>query len=457
MLVRFWISVLAAMLLVSGAWSEPRYALVIGNAKYQSTGWSLDNPENDARLVAAALAVQDFDVEIVVNASQKEMGQAFARLSKKLKAGGPDSTGFFYFAGHGIQSQGLNYLIPTDMEARDESDVWRQAPNLGLLLRDLEAAGNATNFIVLDACRNNPLPSATRSVSGGLAPAGKVRGTLIAYATSPGSTAEDGAGANSPFALALSEYLPQPGLSAEGLFRRVATRVEAMTDRRQQPWVESGLRGEADYCFAGCAPSGETGEASALIAAMQSNQASVMHAFLDAFPKSRSRSLIETRLTQLSAPVIASNESEQREQLAPDPLAKMLAEELAAARQTSTIVKDSGSLGPVSFFAPGSAKLEAAATRALQSFATGKAMKHRMARGPNSLYLVAGCDLTEKPVSLCTARVDAIKDAMVAAGLSRNSFAGQTLFDRYTTLEGDGIDFETQKSLNRFAVPVLIQ
>jgi len=84
-------------------------------------------------------------------------------------------------------------------------------------------------------------------------------------------------------------------------------------------------------------------------------------------------------------------------------------------------------------------------------------MKHRMARGPNSLYLVAGCDLTEKPVSLCTARVDAIKDAMVAAGLSRNSFAGQTLFDRYTTLEGDGIDFETQKSLNRFAVPVLIQ
>jgi len=301
MLVRFWISVLAAMLLVSGAWSEPRYALVIGNAKYQSTGWSLDNPENDARLVAAALAVQDFDVEIVVNASQKEMGQAFARLSKKLKAGGPDSTGFFYFAGHGIQSQGLNYLIPTDMEARDESDVWRQAPNLGLLLRDLEAAGNATNFIVLDACRNNPLPSATRSVSGGLAPAGKVRGTLIAYATSPGSTAEDGAGANSPFALALSEYLPQPGLSAEGLFRRVATRVEAMTDRRQQPWVESGLRGEADYCFAGCAPSGETGEASALIAAMQSNQASVMHAFLDAFPNSRHPSSHQMNLNNASS------------------------------------------------------------------------------------------------------------------------------------------------------------
>ena len=197
MLARFCISILAVLLLASLAWAEPRYALVIGNAEYQSTGWSLENPENDARLVAAALTGQEFDVDIVVNASQKEMGEAFARLGKKLKAGGPESTGFFYFAGHGIQSQGLNYLIPTDMKARDEADVWRQAPNLGLLLRDLDAAGNSTNFIVLDACRNNPLPSATRSVSGGLAPAGKVRGTLIAYATSPGSTAEDGAGDNS--------------------------------------------------------------------------------------------------------------------------------------------------------------------------------------------------------------------------------------------------------------------
>lgn len=465
--MKTWFVLIASLFVSLSAWAEPRFALVIGNGKYQSPSWVLDNPVKDARLVAASLEGLGFDVEIVEDATLKEMGQAFGRLRDKLKAGGPDATGFFYFAGHGMQSQGLNYLIPTDISARDEADVWRQAPNLGLLLRDLDAAGNATNFIVLDACRDNPLPSATRSMSGGLAPAGKVRGTLIAYATAPGSTAEDGVGGNSPFALALSEYLPQPGLSAEGLFRRVATRVEAVTERRQQPWVESGLRGEADYCFAGCNTTSDSGEATALIAALQSNQPPVMLAFLDAFPKSRSRSLVETRMAQLSVPTAAPASQaaastgtptvgSSAPEPEPGPLAKMLLTELQHAKQTKALMKYS-SLGPAAFFEPGSATLDPATISTLRSFAVGRAMKHRMARGPNSIVLVAGCDLTEKSVSLCTARADAIKDALVAAGLSRNSFAAQTLFDRYTTLDGDGLDFETQKLLNRFAAPVLIQ
>ncbi|KCZ94195.1 hypothetical protein HJO_02435 [Hyphomonas johnsonii MHS-2] len=454
-----FVSLLASL----NAWSEPRFALVIGNAKYQSPKWVLDNPVKDARLVAASLEGLGFEVEIVENADQKQMGEAFARLRAKLKAGGSDSTGFFYFAGHGMQSQGLNYLIPTDINARDEADVWRQAPNLGLLLRDLDAAGNATNFIVLDACRDNPLPSATRSLSGGLAPAGKVRGTLIAYATAPGSTAEDGTSGNSPFALALAEYLPQPGLSAEGLFRRVATRVEAVTNRRQQPWVESGLRGEADYCFAGCKGGGDDGQSSALIAALQSNQAPVMQAFLDAFPASPSRSLVETRMAMIAstmpaAPaVITAPVPKEEAQPAASPLAVALIADLKTARQTASVFKNGATVGPAIFFAPGSDTISPAAVAALDAFAKNSAMVHRMRKGPNSIILVAGCDLTEKEISLCVARADAVRDVLVAAGLSRNSFASQTTFDRYTTLKGSSADFETQNAMNRFSVPILIE
>ena len=106
-------------------------------------------------------------------------------------------------------------------------------------------------FVILDACRNNPLLSSTRNISGGLATVSESSGTLIAYATAPGAVAEDGVN-NSPYAHALAELMIEPGIAVESLFRRVRTRVAAATDNRQRPWMESGLSGEADYCFAGC-------------------------------------------------------------------------------------------------------------------------------------------------------------------------------------------------------------
>ncbi|MEE9380089.1 MAG: caspase family protein, partial [Hyphomonadaceae bacterium] len=181
------------------AFAEKRVALVMGNSQYQATGWQLANPENDARLVADTLKDIGYDVTLVLNADEDEMEDAFAAHGARLRAAGTDAVGVFYFAGHGIQSEGYNYLIPVDANARTEQDIWRQAPRLGQALQQIRSAGNSVNFVILDACRNNPLPSASRSVGGGgLASVKRSSGLLIAYATEPGFTAADGAGTNSP-------------------------------------------------------------------------------------------------------------------------------------------------------------------------------------------------------------------------------------------------------------------
>jgi len=138
--------------------------------------------------------------------------------------------------------------------------VWTQAPRLGLLVDLTEAAGNRVNFVVIDACRNNPLPSSTRGAPSGLAPAQSSHGLFISYATSPGFTAEDGQDSNSPFTRAFADAVATPSLAAELMFKRVADRVRADTGGRQQPWYESGLTG-ADFCFGGCGDNPETGPA----------------------------------------------------------------------------------------------------------------------------------------------------------------------------------------------------
>lgn len=228
-----------------------RYALVIGNSDYQQRGWQLANPANDARLMAESLADVGFEVDLVLNAGEDRMEEAFAAHGARLKAGGNKAVGLIYYAGHGVQSQGLNYLVPVDANARSEQDIWRQAPRLGDALRYVEDAGNAVNFVILDACRDNPLPSATRSAAGGLAEVKPARGLLISYSTAPGYVAYDGDGTNSAFALALAQTLKQQNLIAEQVFKRVADSVNAATGGLQTPFYNSGLTG-ADFCFAGC-------------------------------------------------------------------------------------------------------------------------------------------------------------------------------------------------------------
>lgn len=246
---------IAGIFAALAVWAEPaaspRYALVIGNSDYQQRGWQLANPANDARLMADTLSGVGFTVDLVLNATEDQMEMAFAAHGARLKAGGKGSIGLIYYAGHGVQSQGLNYLVPVDADARSEQDIWRQAPRLGDALRYVEDAGNAVNFVILDACRDNPLPSSVRSAAGGLAEVKPSRGLLISYSTAPGYVAYDGDGQNSAFAIALAQTLPKQNLIAEQVFKRVADSVNASTGGLQTPFYNSGLIG-ADFCFAGC-------------------------------------------------------------------------------------------------------------------------------------------------------------------------------------------------------------
>lgn len=297
---------LAALLVLSAflafsSQAEKRIALIVANSDYSTTGWSLRNPKNDAVLMRRALEEVGFEVHTVLDASRNDMERAFQAHGERLKAAGTESTGFFYYAGHGVQSEGLNYLIPSDAEAYSEADIWAQAPRLENLFRHLRRAGNERNFVVLDACRNNPLLSSTRDLAGGLATVQEAHGTLIAYATAPGTVAEDG-DVNSPYSTVLAHLITQPGQSVETLFRRVRTRVEIVTEERQRPWIESGLSGDADYCFAGCGASNQndSGEAMAALRALNSGNLLELKAFMSLFPNSKSRGLVEREITLLS-------------------------------------------------------------------------------------------------------------------------------------------------------------
>ncbi|MEM7329613.1 MAG: SUMF1/EgtB/PvdO family nonheme iron enzyme [Pseudomonadota bacterium] len=253
MFKRAFLSVFIAFFLSLYALAEERVALVIGNSNYQTMGWKLANPANDARLMKAALESVGFQVSMLIDATEDDMEDAFAAHGRRLSNAGSDAVGLIYFAGHGVQSEGYNYLIPVDTNAVTEQDIWAQAPRLGQALQHVRAAGNGVNFVILDACRNNPLPSSNRSAgSGGLAPVARSRGLLVSYSTEPGYTASDGAGENSPYTQALAAVIQQDGLIAEQVFKRVADQVYQATDGIQTPFYNSGLIGE-DFCFGDCA------------------------------------------------------------------------------------------------------------------------------------------------------------------------------------------------------------
>ena len=187
------LGLLAAISFQLSAFAEKRIALVVGNSAYETPGWALANPTNDAELISIALERVGFEVHQLLDADRNQMEEAFQDHADRLKAAGEDAVGFFFYAGHGAQHRGLNYLVSTDARLRSAADLMRQ-PKLDLLMDYLDYAGNQTNFIVLDACRNNPLPASMRSAPQGLASSQKVRGTLIAYSPAPGMVAADGEG-----------------------------------------------------------------------------------------------------------------------------------------------------------------------------------------------------------------------------------------------------------------------
>jgi hypothetical protein len=218
-----------------------RLALVIGIGGYKDA--PLKNPVNDARALAAALSAVGFEVMIGENLGQREMTRLIARFGERLAG---HDVGMFFFAGHGIQIRGKNYLIPVDAQIGSENSVRAEAVDVDAVLDQLSAS--PLNVVILDACRNNPFERRFRSVSGGLAQMDAPKGTLIAYATAPGKVAQDGEGANSTYTAALLKVLREPGLPVESVFKRVRAEVARATSDSQVPWEASSLTG--DFYFA---------------------------------------------------------------------------------------------------------------------------------------------------------------------------------------------------------------
>ena len=236
--------------------SEPRVALVIGNSSY-AVG-PLKNPVNDAEDMAKVLRTLGFRVTLRQNATHRQMIEAIGELGRQLKAGG---VGLFYFAGHGVQSRGRNYLIPVNADISSESQLEFDAVDANRVLAAMDEAGNRVNLVILDACRDNPVARSVRSATRGLAQMEAAQGTYIAFATAPGSVALDGAGRNGLYTHYLLQSLQQPDTDIDKVFRRVTADVARATGGKQVPWISSSLTG--DFSFRPDAPPAPVAVASA--------------------------------------------------------------------------------------------------------------------------------------------------------------------------------------------------
>jgi tetratricopeptide (TPR) repeat protein len=222
--------------------AEPRTALVIGNGGYAQG--PLQNPPNDARAMAEALRECGFAVIERLDAGRREMLQAIRAFGDSLKNGG---VGVFYYAGHGIQVKGQNFLVPVGLEMKNEDEAEDECVPVSSVINKLESAGNRVNLVILDACRNNPFASGFRSQTRGLVGMDAATGTLVAYATAPGKVAADGQGEHGLYTAALLKYLKVPGLRVTDLFMNVAREVKAASGDEQVPWQSSSLTD--DFCF----------------------------------------------------------------------------------------------------------------------------------------------------------------------------------------------------------------
>lgn len=216
-----------------------RYALVIGNGAYPMS--PLKNPVNDSMDIARLLGQLGFTVIHRHDVDIRSMETAVREFGHMLESGG---TGLFYYAGHGMQVRGRNYLIPVDARIESESDVRYEALDVGRVLGKMEDADNGLNIVILDACRDNPFGRGYRSTRSGLARMDAPRGTLIAYATSPGSVAADGTGRNGIYTKNLLTHMATPGLPVEQIFKNVRINVIRDTNQKQVPWEASSLTGD---------------------------------------------------------------------------------------------------------------------------------------------------------------------------------------------------------------------
>ncbi|MFT5786208.1 MAG: putative caspase-like protein [Ascidiaceihabitans sp.] len=239
--------ILACGITPLAAKAEIRIALVVGNGSY-STVSSLDNPARDAKLMANTLKRLGFEVSLLVNSNQADLRLGISQFGRDLRNAGRDATVLFYYAGHGVQSFGTNYLLPVDIDLIDTADLDLVAIEAASVLQQMKFAKNQTNIVILDACRNNPFENIPTFDDNGLAEMNTPTGTFLSYATAPGEAAFDGAGGNSPFTSALANELMVAGVLVEQMFKKVRVAVFKETGGLQTPWDASSLT--ADFIFA---------------------------------------------------------------------------------------------------------------------------------------------------------------------------------------------------------------
>jgi hypothetical protein len=308
-----------------------RTALVIGNAAYAAG--PLQNAGKDATDIAAVLRRLDFEVTLLRDKSLQEMEEAVNAFNLRLRQGG---MGLFYFAGHGVQVDGENYLIPVTARIDRQADVRYQALPMGRIMGAMEDANNGLNILILDACRDMPFSRSYRSSQGGLAaPPTAPRGMLIAYATAPGGMAADGAGGeNGVYTKHLLQAMTVPGLSIEQVFKQVRYGVVTETEGKQTPWESSSLLG--DFAFvpaqANLVPPGVPPYPSAVSdpetalwsVSERSSHPEDVRAFLQAYPTSRFAPAAYRRLQELqqqstAAPSVSSAPPPGAAQFSPSP------------------------------------------------------------------------------------------------------------------------------------------
>lgn len=301
---------------------ESRLALLIGNATYKSS--PLKNPVNDVRLMESALIDAGFTVIKAENASRREMQRIVRDFGERLKQSG--GVGLFYFAGHGVQVKGANYLVPVDADIRAEDEVAFDSIDAQSILEKMETAKNRINLLILDACRDNPFAKGSRSGTAGLATMSAPSGSLVAYSTSPGSVASDGAGNNGLYTQHLAAVMRMPDLPIEDVFKRVRANVRKDSANQQTPWENTALEGNFYFkksppvVVAAVAPTLTPMSATAAPAAPNmmmvelaywdsiktSNRPFELEAYIEQFPTGSFASLAKARLRQVAREVAAA-------------------------------------------------------------------------------------------------------------------------------------------------------
>src|SRR6267154_1611653 len=218
---------------------------------------ALPNPANDAKAVTQLLTDSGFEVSSAADLSQKEMRDKVSEFAGKVAAKGADTVALVFYAGHGLQIDGENFLVPVDVDPKRDADIPIQAVRLNDVLNTLTSVPSRMRILLLDACRNNPFPEISKTAGGGLAIIDAKIGapnTFLSFSTSPGAIAEDGAGANSPYTAALLAAARVPNIPVEETFKHVRLAVNRATDGRQTPWDSSSLT--EDFRFSGAAVAG---------------------------------------------------------------------------------------------------------------------------------------------------------------------------------------------------------